>query len=130
MRLLWNPWRGIPQAYRICVAMPPLPQLKAAPGTIRIAVSLVRSCEPQCPGALLILRCQTDHGHHGWIEQHLANRGGDLISQTIQAQRYGLIENEVGREEPSLERLEHVADALMVRIFAVGIRKPGTGIDK
>src|SRR5712691_11191101 len=31
MRLLWNPWRGIPQAYRICVAMPPLPQLKAAP---------------------------------------------------------------------------------------------------
>jgi len=31
MCLLWNPWRGIPKTYRIYVAMPPLPQLKAAP---------------------------------------------------------------------------------------------------
>ena len=31
MRLLWNPWRGIPKAYRIFVAMLALPALKPTP---------------------------------------------------------------------------------------------------
>src|SRR5438874_4762465 len=32
MHLLWNPWQGIPKAYCICGAMPPLPQLRTTPG--------------------------------------------------------------------------------------------------
>src|SRR5438128_7260889 len=31
MCLLWNPWQGIPKAYRISVAMLALPALKPAP---------------------------------------------------------------------------------------------------
>src|SRR6516162_7684698 len=31
MRLRWNPWRGIPKAYRIFVAMLALPALKPTP---------------------------------------------------------------------------------------------------
>src|SRR5712691_12959064 len=31
MRLLSNPWQGIPKAYCICGAMPPLPRLKTTP---------------------------------------------------------------------------------------------------
>ena len=79
---------------------------------------------------LLIIRRNTKHRDHRGITEHLTNRSGDPTSQTIQTQRHGLIENEIRRDEPSLERLERGADTLVVRIMAIGIRKPGTGIDK
>ena len=37
MRLLWNPGQGIPKAYCICGAMPPLPRLKTTPVCIGLA---------------------------------------------------------------------------------------------
>src|SRR2546430_9523520 len=36
MRLFWHPWRGMPKASRIFVAMPALPRLKPAPSRRRV----------------------------------------------------------------------------------------------
>jgi hypothetical protein len=99
-------------------------------GTIRIAVRFVGPCEKQCPRSVLVLRGETQQVDHCRIKEYLANHSGYPIPQSVQAQGHGLIEDEVGRDEPPLKRLKQAADACMVRVEAIDVRKPGTGIDK
>jgi hypothetical protein len=86
-------------------------------GAIRIAARLVGPCEKQCPRSVLVLR----------VKAYPANHRGYTIPRSVQTQGHGLIEAEVGRDEPPLKRLKHAADACMVRVKAIDGRKPGTG---
>ena len=78
----------------------------------------------------LILRRNTQQRNDRWITEPLTNCRSNLVSQAIQAQRHGLIKNEMRCDEPSLERLERGTDTSMVRILTIGIAKPRAGIDK
>ena len=99
-------------------------------GTIRIAVRLVGPREKKCPRSVFIVRGKTEQVYHCRIKEYLANRDGHPISQPVQTRGHGLIEDEVGRDEPPLKRLKQAADACMVGVEAIDVRKPGTGIDK
>jgi hypothetical protein len=44
---------------------------------------------------LFIIRRHPNHRDDCWIAEHFTNRHGDLMSQAIQTQRHGLIENEI-----------------------------------
>jgi hypothetical protein len=79
---------------------------------------------------VLVLRGETEQVEHCRIKAYLANDRGSTIPQSVQTQGHDLIEDEVGRDEPSLKRLQHAADACMVGVEAIDVRKSGTGIDK
>src|SRR6266404_6571823 len=48
----------------------------------------------------------------------------------VQTQSHGLIDDEVGRDEPPLKRLKHTANACMAGVEAIDGRKSGSGVDK
>ena len=79
---------------------------------------------------MLIVRGKPEQVYYRRIKQYLANCDGHPIPQPVQTQGHGLIEDEVGRNEPPLKRLKQAADACMVGVEAVDVRKSGTGIDK
>jgi hypothetical protein len=79
---------------------------------------------------VLIVRGKTEQVDYCRIKEYPANPSGYLISWSVQTQGHGLIEDEVGRDEPPLKRLKQAADACMIGVEAIDVCKPGTGIDK
>jgi hypothetical protein len=99
-------------------------------GTIGIAVCLIRPCEKQGPGSVLVVRCETDKIDHCGVKEYLPDPGSYLMSKTIETQGHSFIEDEVGGNELSSACLKDIADACMIRIPAIGISEPGTCVNE
>ena len=74
-------------------------------GTICIPVRFVGPREQQCSCSVLVLRSEPEQVDYCRIKESLANYRGYPIPQSVQTHGHGLIEDEVGLDEPPLKRL-------------------------